>query len=286
MPRCPPIQGTAAVRRTSGCNRTFESPMQRRSPQRDRTRRAYEAHLCESYLRDGDTEARDLLFEHFMPLAKKLARRYQRTGEPFEDLVQVAGLGLVKAIDRFDPERHVAFTSFAVPTILGELKRYFRDTGWALRVPRAVQEHVMALNRAVSDLSLEFGRSPSPAELAGAMGIGTEEVLEAMEAATVYDMTSLDSPVDDGDGSETRTVHVGVEDPHYEVVEYGATIAPILRELSERERRILQMRFVEDMTQSEIAEQVGISQMHVSRLLRRALAALQEANREGDALAA
>jgi RNA polymerase sigma-B factor len=209
-----------------------------------------------------------------MPLVRHIARRYQRGAEPLEDLVQVASVGLVKAIDRFEPERTTAFSSYAVPTMVGELKRYFRDFGWSVHVPRGMQERTVAVQSAVSRLSEELGRSPSPAEVGEALALPEEQVLEAFEAALAYDSLSLDAPRPGAEDSEASGYAdtLGEEDRRYELVELGASIAPALKELPERERRILRMRFIDDMTQSEIAAQVGVSQMHVSRLIRRSLA--------------
>ena len=224
------------------------------------------------YHREGDQSAREQLVSRLLPLARRMARRYRRSDEPLDDLVQVATLGLIKAIDRFDPARETAFSSYAVPTMLGELKRYFRDNGWAVHVPRGMQERVMQVDNSMKDLSRKLGRSPSAAEVAEAIGTSTELVLEAMEAASAYDAVSLESYRfgDDGDG-ETYAESIGVEDDRYELVEYGATIAPTLQALPARDRIVLHLRFVEDLTQAEIAERVGVSQMHVSRLIRRAL---------------
>jgi RNA polymerase sigma-B factor len=232
--------------------------------------------LLIQYHRHGDEGAREELVERLLPLARRMARRYRRSDEPLDDLIQVATLGLIKAIDRFDPARETAFSSYAVPTMLGELKRYFRDNGWAVHVPRGMQERVMQVDNAVKDLSRRMGRSPSAAEVADALGIGTEQVLEAMEAASAYDAVSLESYRfgDEGDG-ETYAESIGVEDGRYELVEYGATIAPTLAALPARDRVVLHLRFVEDLTQAEIAERVGVSQMHVSRLIRRALERLR-----------
>ncbi|HEY1594649.1 MAG TPA: SigB/SigF/SigG family RNA polymerase sigma factor [Thermoleophilaceae bacterium] len=234
---------------------------------------AEDRRLLERYHRDGDHRARNALIERFLPLARQLARRYERQDEPLDDLLQVASMGLVKAIDRFDPTRGVAFSSFAVPTILGELKRYFRDVGWAVHVPRGMQERALEVNRAVTALSRTLGRSPTPAELADFMELTPEEVLEAMEAATAYDSVSLETPRPAGVEEEAVEFleRLGDEDPGYELAEYAATVAPELRALPERDRLVLHLRFVEDLTQSEIAERIGVSQMHVSRLIRRAL---------------
>ena len=216
-----------------------------------------------------------------MPLVRQLARRYQRGAEPLDDLVQVASIGLVKAIDRFDPSRGAAFSSYAVPTILGELKRYFRDTGWALHVPRGMQERVIRTSGALTHLSRQLGRSPTTAELARALDATPEEVIEALQAATAYDAVSLDGPRSrEGAEAETHFEAVGAPDANYDLVELRASLAPTLRALSERDRLVLHLRLVEDMTQSEIAGRIGVSQMHVSRLIRRALAQLQSAVEE------
>jgi RNA polymerase sigma-B factor len=232
--------------------------------------------LLQLYHETGDTAAREAVIERFLPLARQLARRYERPDEPIDDLVQVASMGLVKAVDRFEPSRGVAFSSFAVPTILGELKRYFRDVGWAVHVPRSIQERVLDVNRAVTELSRTLGRSPTPAELADATEFTHEEVLEALEAATAYDSVPLEAPrLSDEEGGEGVADRFGVEEPGYELAEYSASLGPELRALPKRDRLVLYLRFVEDMTQSEIAECIGVSQMHVSRLIRRALARLR-----------
>jgi RNA polymerase sigma-B factor len=230
------------------------------------------------YHEHGDAAAREQLVERFLPLARQLARRYQRTNEPLDDLMQVASVGLVKAIDRFDPKRGTAFSTYAVPTILGELKRYFRDSGWAVHVPRGMQERVMKLDQSAQELHRKLGRSPSPKELADELLLSEEEVLEAMEAASAYDAVSLEQQKGDPDDSrDTFQDTLGTEEERYELVEYGAAIAPTLKALTPRERLILHLRFVEDLTQSEIAERIGVSQMHVSRLIRRSLATLRAA---------
>ena len=228
------------------------------------------------YHEHGDAAAREELVERFLPLARQLARRYQRTNEPLDDLMQVASVGLVKAIDRFDPKRGTAFSTYAVPTILGELKRYFRDSGWAVHVPRGMQERVLEVNRAVTELSRTLGRSPTPAELASETDLTLEEVLEAMEAATAHDSVALDAPrSSEEDEGESVAERLGAVDPGYELAEYSATLGPELSALPERDRLVLHLRFVEDLTQSEIAERIGVSQMHVSRLIRAALAKLR-----------
>jgi len=242
------------------------------------SRAAEDRRLLIRYHRHGDQSAREELVQRLLPLARRMARRYRRSDEPLDDLIQVATLGLIKAIDRFDPARETAFSSYAVPTMLGELKRYFRDNGWAVHVPRGMQERVMKLDTAAQELHRKLGRSPSPKELAGQLECSEEEVLEAMEAASAYDAVSLEqqrSDSDNGSSSDTFQDKLGTEEERYELVEYGATIAPTLKALSARERLILHLRFVEDMTQSEIADRIGVSQMHVSRLIRRSLARLR-----------
>jgi RNA polymerase sigma-B factor len=243
----------------------------------DRVQRTREdRRLLMRYQQHGDPAAREELVERFLPLARQLARRYQRTNEPLDDLMQVASVGLVKAIDRFDPSRGTAFSTYAVPTILGELKRYFRDSGWAVHVPRGMQERVMKLDTAAQELHRRHGRSPSPKELGEALGLSEEEVLEAMEAASAYDAVSLEQQKGDPDESkDTFQDSLGTEEERYELVEYGAAIAPTLKALTPRERLILHLRFVEDLTQSEIADRIGVSQMHVSRLIRRSLSRLR-----------
>lgn len=232
----------------------------------------FEQVLFRRHQRDGNLQARRQLVERYLPLARSLARRYERRGESFDDLVQVASLGLVKAIDRFDPERGLSFSSYAVPTMLGELRRYFRDTGWALHVPRQMQERVLQVNAAVERLSGDLGRSPSPQQVADELELPVEEVLEAIAANAAYDTTSLDTPLGSRDGEgQTIAETFGEHDERFELVEGRATIGPALETLPERERLILHMRFAEDLTQSEIAERIGVSQMHVSRLIRRAL---------------
>ncbi len=223
----------------------------------------------------GDLSARDELVARFLPLARQLARRYQRGAEPLDDLIQVASIGLVKAVDRFDPSRGTAFSSYAVPTILGELKRYFRDAGWAAHVPRGMQERVMSVNQAVARLGRQLGRSPSPTEIADELGERTEQVLEALEASIAYDAVSLDTPRSSDEAGDTYADTVGAVDERFELVEYTTAIAPTMRALPERDRLVLKLRFEDDLTQLEIAERIGVSQMHVSRLIRRALARLR-----------
>jgi RNA polymerase sigma-B factor len=245
--------------------------------------RAREADELFERLAQGDAAAREALVERFLPLARQLARRYQRAKEPLDDLVQVASIGLVKAVDRFDPTRGIAFSSYAVPTILGELKRYFRDSGWALHVPRGTQERAMQVDRAIKELAGRHGRSPSVAQVADHAGLSVEEVLSAMEASLAYEAVSLESERAGSDpGGDTYAESIGRDDERYELVEYGASIAPALDALAPRDRLILHLRFAEDLTQSQIAERIGVSQMQVSRLIRRSLARLREVAQAGE----
>jgi RNA polymerase sigma-B factor len=227
------------------------------------------------------TAYREKLVDQFIGLVEFLARRFRNRGEPLEDLIQVGTIGLLKAIDRFDLEREVEFSTYATPTIVGELKRHFRDKGWAVRVPRRLQELHLELTKAVADLSHDLGRSPTIPEISDATGITEEEVLEGLEIAQAYNFTSLDAPVDSGDSTSTSFIeHIGNEDEQMENLEYRAALAPELKKLPERERAILYLRFFKGQTQSEIADRLGISQMHVSRLLNRTLAHLRQALEE------
>jgi RNA polymerase sigma-B factor len=224
-----------------------------------------------------DRRARDELIERFLPLARKLARRYAGSSEPYEDLVQVASLGLVKAVERFDPTRGFAFTSFAVPTIVGELKRYFRDSGWALHVDRSAQERARKIIDARNEITSRTGRSPTVNELAQYLELSEEEVLDGMQTAEAYDAISLDAPLQTSDeGTSTRLDAIGDRDERLELVDEQATIYAAARHLTRRERQILFLRFTEDLTQTEIADRVGVSQMQVSRLLRRSVQRLRE----------
>jgi RNA polymerase sigma-B factor len=224
---------------------------------------------------------REQLVNQYIGLVEFLARRFRNRGEPLEDLIQVGTIGLLKAIDRFDLTREVEFSTYATPTIVGELKRHFRDKGWAVRVPRRLQELHLELTKVVNFLGQELGRSPTVAEIAEAADISEEEVLEGLEIAQAYNFTSLDAPIDSSDSDSTSFAdQLGVEDEHLDNLEYRASLAPAVARLPERERRILYLRFFSAMTQSEIAERLGISQMHVSRLLNRTLLQLREALEE------
>jgi RNA polymerase sigma-B factor len=228
------------------------------------------------WTKDRDVPARDTLIERFLPLARKLARRYAGSNEPYDDLVQVASLGLVKAVERFDPERGFAFTSFAVPTIVGELKRYFRDAGWALHVDRSAQERARKIAEARREVSSRQGRSPTVPELAEYLECSEEEVLEGLQAAEAYDTVSLDAPARGENETVRRLDTLGGEDDRLGRVDDQATVFAAAQHLPERERRILYLRFGEDLTQAEIADRVGVSQMQVSRLLCKSVKRLQD----------
>jgi RNA polymerase sigma-B factor len=221
---------------------------------------------------------REKLVHQHIGLVEFLARRFRNRGEPLDDLVQVGTIGLLKAIDRFDLEREVEFSTYATPTIVGELKRHFRDKGWALRVPRRLQELHLELTKVVGELGQELGRSPTVAEIAKAADISEETVIEGLEIADAYNLQSLDAPLDAEDsGSTSFAEQLGAEDEQLETLENRASLAPEMAKLPEREQRILYLRFYKGMTQSEIADKLGISQMHVSRLLSRTLSRLREA---------
>ena len=238
---------------------------------------AASAELFHRWRTYGDRAARDRLIERFLPLARKLARRYTASSEPYEDLVQVASLGLVKAVERFDPDRGFAFTSFAVPTIVGELKRYFRDSGWALHVDRSAQERARRVIDAQQQITAQTGHPPTIAGLSQFLECSEEEVLDGLQTAEAYDAISLDAPLQaDADGEITRLESLGTDDDRLELVDVQATIFAAAKHLPQRERQILFLRFGEDLTQSEIADRVGVSQMQVSRLLRRSLQRLRD----------
>jgi RNA polymerase sigma-B factor len=240
--------------------------------------RETERRLLVRYHQHGDLAAREELAERFLPLARDLALRYTYTDEPFDDLLQVASLGLIKAIDRFEPGRGTKFTSYAAPTILGELKRHFRDKGWSLHVPRDLQERTLAVSRATEALSKELGRSPKVREVAEQLGCSVEQVLEAQEAAASYEAASLDAPATRDDGESAALVDLlGATDNSYDLVEDRDAIASTWKALPDVERQVLELRFKHDLTQREIGERIGYSQMHVSRLLRRALNRLETA---------
>jgi RNA polymerase sigma-B factor len=233
--------------------------------------------LLRRYHEDGDLQAREQLIEQYMSLVRSLARRYSYRGEQLEDLVQIGAIGLIKAIDRFDLERGVELTTYATPNIIGEIKRHFRDKGWSVRVPRGLQELNVQLSRLVEQLTVQYSRSPTIPELAKAAGVEEEEVLEALESGRAYTSLSLSVGGGGGDDDDLDPLEsLGTEEHQYEVSEDRAVLAPGFKVLDERERKILQLRFFEGLTQSQIAQQVGISQMHVSRLIRRSLEKIRE----------
>jgi RNA polymerase sigma-B factor len=233
--------------------------------------------LLRRYHEDGDLQAREQLIEQYMSLVRSLARRYSYRGEQLEDLVQIGAIGLIKAIDRFDLERGVELTTYATPNIIGEIKRHFRDKGWSVRVPRGLQELNVQLSRLVEQLTVQLSRSPTIPELAKAAGVEEEEVLEALESGRAYTSLSLSVGGGGGDDDDLDPLEsLGTEEHQYEVSEDRAVLAPGFKALDERERKILQLRFFEGLTQSQIAQQVGISQMHVSRLIRRSLEKIRE----------
>jgi RNA polymerase sigma-B factor len=239
---------------------------------------APEEQLLSDYARTRDEAAREELVRRFLPFARSLAMRYSGGVEPSEDLFQVASLGLVSALERYDPDRGVPFAAFAGPTILGELRRHFRDRVWTLRVPRGLQERIAQVDEAITKLTGTLGRSPSIGEVAEKLGLEPAEVLEAFEASHSRRTLSLDQPISSGEADETAVLErIGEEDPHFETVEERAAVEENLPLLSDRERLVLKLRFEDDLTQSQIAEQIGYSQMHVSRILRRALRRLREA---------
>jgi RNA polymerase sigma-B factor len=243
---------------------------------RTQDRREDTRELFEQLRATGEPSYRDRLAKLHLPLVEYLAKRFKDRGEPLDDLIQVGSVGLLKAIDRFDLERGVEFSTYATPTIVGELKRYFRDKGWAVRVPRRLQELSLRLNKLIAQLTQDLGRSPTVGELAKAAGVSEDEVLEALESGQAYSTTSLDAPTGDDDDAPMRGDRIGEDDIRLDNLEYFASLAPLIDQLPEREKTILYLRFFKGMTQSTIAEHVGISQMHVSRLLTRVLEFLRQ----------
>jgi RNA polymerase sigma-B factor len=235
--------------------------------------RASTTSLFRRYRQDGDPGIREALVDRFMPLARKLASRYHAAGEPLDDLIQVASVGLLKAIDRFDEQRGVSFTTYAVPTITGELKRYFRDNSWAVHVPRGTRDRALLVHGAIRECLSTTGHSPATEELAERLDLSAREVDDALGALTAYDALSLDGPAftTDEPGETTRSETIGSLDAHFELAENRITLDAELGKLPIRDRRVLQMRFLENRTQSDIAAHIGVSQMQVSRILRRAL---------------
>jgi RNA polymerase sigma-B factor len=253
----------ASPTRPNGAGRPGEGPL--------------EVRMLFARARRGDAGARAALVDRFMPLARQLARRYARSSEPFDDLVQVASLGLVKAVDRFDCDRGVSFSTYAVPTILGELKRHFRDTGWSVHVPRSIHERALAVQQGERALANRLGRSPRVTDLAQELEMSVEHVLEALDAAKAHDALSLDAPQEGAEGErESLGSTLGAADERYELVECGTTIEASIHHLPPRDRRVLELRFGHDMTQSQIAERIGVSQMQVSRIIRAALQRLRD----------
>lgn len=258
-----------------GIVRPDEGPHLRSAPHREES--ALEP-LFERWQKHGDRQAREALVERFMPLARRLARRYLSAREPIEDLMQVASLGLLKAIDRFDTTRGNRFAAFAVPTILGELRRHFRTVSWAVHVPRGAQERALEVDKASDALKAASGRAPTIREIGEYLEMEDAEVLDALQTTQAQDALSLDAPFsgDDEQGADPRSETIGSDDDGYAYVEESSAVAQALARLSSRERRIVHLRFVAEMTQSEIAERVGLSQMQISRLLRRSLREMRE----------
>jgi RNA polymerase sigma-B factor len=231
--------------------------------------------LDESASRASSDDARDSLVHLHLPLVEHCARRFRNRGEPFEDLVQVGTIGLIKSIDRFDSDRGVEFSTYATPTIIGEIKRYFRDKGWAIRVPRRLQELRMQIGSTSAELTQSLGRSPTPRELAEAIGCSVEEIVEGIESSNAYSTLSLDASDDGEDSGSSMLDALGIDDEGLEHVEIRESLKPLLDQLDPREKKILLLRFFKNMTQSQIAEEIGVSQMHVSRLLNRTLEQLR-----------
>ena len=220
---------------------------------------------------------RDRLVTGYLPLARNIARRYAERGEPIEDLIQVASIGLLHALDRFDPQQGCPFLGFAIPTMTGEVRRYFRDKTWSVRVPRRLKDLHLAVNGVLVEISQERGRAPRPSEIATRLGVDTEDVLQALQVAQSYRAASLDQQLGDGEGAAPLEATLGVTDPGFDKVTRLHSVAPHLAALPTRERNIVIMRFYHDMTQTQIAERVGVSQMHISRLLATTLTRLRDA---------
>ncbi len=237
---------------------------------------ASEAQLWKRLREHDDPAAREELTRRYMPFAKSLARRYRGASESFDDLLQVANLGLVNAIDRFEPARGTPFTAFASPTVLGELKRHFRDRVWTVRVPRGLHDRMAAVDKATTALTVELQRPPSVGEIASKLGIDPGDVLEVLEANHNRRPLSLDRPVGGEEDEAPASEWVGEEDEGFELIDDKLALEGVLPQLDDRERLILQLRFVEDMTQSQIAARIGHSQMHVSRILRRTLERIRQ----------
>jgi RNA polymerase sigma-B factor len=236
-----------------------------------------DAQLLASYAETGDPRLREALVERFLPLARSIAKRYRKAEEPFDDLLQVASLGLLKAVDRFDPSREIAFSSFAVPTIVGELRRHFRDRCWSVRPPRELQERALEVDKFRTELTTRLGRSPSVREIGQALELGDEQVLEALQAQQGMRAASLDAPRGGEDNDATLADAHGINDPELARAEHRATLARLFERLDEREQRVLRLRFEEDLTQEQIGQMVGVSQMQISRIIRGAVSKLSAA---------
>jgi RNA polymerase sigma-B factor len=247
-----------------------------RTPRRKRDRRL-ERQLFHRYGISRDPSLREELVRSYLPLARTIARRYDSPRVPYEDLVQVAAIGLMKAIERFDPDRGIAFSSYAVPTMVGEVQRHFRDHTWGVRPPRDLQERAQRVLNVNRRLGAELGRPPTASEIAAKLRISLEDVVEALQACDARDTTSLDRPRTAGEEGETFADSLGAEDPGYDRVEQAVTAELLMKGLDDREREIVRLRFHEDLTQAEIGERIGCSQMHVSRLLRGAVTKLSVA---------
>jgi len=233
--------------------------------------------LLRRYHENGDLAAREQLIERYMSLVRSLARRYSYRGEQLDDLVQIGAIGLIKAIDRFDVDRGVELTTYATPNIIGEIKRHFRDKGWSVRVPRGLQELNVKLSKLIEELTVELGRSPTSPELAKAAGAEEELVVEALESGRAYSSVSLSTAGGGEDDDELDPLEsLGEEEHEYEISEDRVVLEPGFKVLDDRERMILHLRFFKGLTQSQIAQQIGISQMHVSRLIRRSLEKIRE----------
>jgi RNA polymerase sigma-B factor len=232
--------------------------------------------LLRRYHEEGDLQAREELIERYMSLVRSLARRYSYRGEQLDDLVQIGAIGLIKAIDRFNLDRGVELTTYATPNIIGEIKRHFRDKGWSVRVPRGLQELNVQISKLIEQLTVQLGRSPTIPELAEAAGVEEEAVLEALESGRAYSSVSLSTGASDEEGELDPLESLGSEDHEFEISEDRAVLAPGFKVLDARERKILHLRFFSGLTQSQIADQIGISQMHVSRLIRRSLEKIRQ----------
>jgi RNA polymerase sigma-B factor len=267
---------TASTSRSGEVTVEVTLEQDQRVADRARTRELFAELAATPGIDPSHRRIRDQLVEMHLPLVEYLARRFRNRGEPLDDLVQVATIGLIKSIDRFDLDRGVEFSTYATPTIVGEIKRHFRDKGWAIRVPRRLQEMKLSLNKATAELSQRNGRAPTVAELARYLDLTDDEVLEGLESANAYSAISLDAPDIADDDSPAVSDSLGAHDEALEGVVYRESLKPLLERLPPREKNILMLRFFANMTQSQIATDLGISQMHVSRLLARTLAELRE----------